>query len=102
MKKNHSMLRSHKKGQQALNLFLVGGILLVIIAVALSIGGQVMDQVDNAFVAGSQAAQIAGNGSAGLLNLSSQLPLTGTVLGLTVILLLLITLLFRQFSSGIR
>ena len=91
-----------KKGIAALNLLLTGGITLVIVVVALAIGTQVIVDVQDGFTAGSVAAGVIDNGTEAMGNLSGQLGLIGTVIALTVVLLILITLLFRQFAGGVR
>ena len=97
----HTMLKD-KKGISALNLLLTGGIMLVIIVVTIGIGTQVVNDVGTSFTAGGHAANVSNDGLTSLANLSGQLGLIGTVIALTVVLLILITLLFRQFAGGVR
>lgn len=110
---NESFLTaSNKKGQTTsvvpiMSILFTTGIIFIIVAVALSIGGQVTGNVADSYnipvtTNYTDLRSIARNSSQGLLNLSSQLPLTGTVVALTVILLLLIVLLYRNFSGGAR
>ena len=97
-----SKLQKNKKGIAALNLLLTGGITLVVVVVALAISAQVITDVGDGFTAGSVARGVVDNGSLAIGNLSGQLGLIGTVIALTVVLLILITLLFRQFAGGVR
>ena len=102
MKNLFKRMHKDKKGIAALNLLLTGGIMMVIIAVALSISAQVLVDTQAGFDTGSVAAGIIDNGTDSIANMSGQLGLIGTVIALTVVLLILITLLFRNFAGGVR
>lgn len=102
MKTTQRNVLKDKKGIAALNLLLTGGILLVIIVVSLAIGTQVISDVGSSFVALSAAANVTTEGETAMGNISGQLGLIGTVIALTVVLLILVTLLFRQFAGGVR
>lgn len=99
---NSKKMLKDKRGIAALNLLLTGGIMLVIVVVALAIGTQVIVDVGSGFTAGSVASGVVDNGTQALANVSGQLGLIGTVIALTVVLLILVTLLFRQFAGGVR
>lgn len=98
-----------KKGQQLnalLSLLMVGGIIIVVIIVAVAIGSDVLVSIADGSAGNrtepSAVRNVTSEGQAGLGNITGQMGLIGTVIALSVVLLILVTLLFRQFSGNLR
>lgn len=102
-KSNMRLLLKNKKAQlmQNLTLLLTAGILVVIVIITLAIGSEVLDTFVTSPNNETLVDNVSMDGQAGLGNMSSQMGLIGTVVALTVVLLILVTLLFRNFRGGI-
>jgi hypothetical protein len=82
-------------------------IVLVIAFAAMGIGASVLNSINNSvtsngsqFGAFTQANNVVGSGMTGLVNLSSQGGLIGTVTGLGIVLAILLTL-YYAFRPGV-
>lgn len=95
------LLKKDKKGIGALNILLTAGIMITIVVIALAIGSEVLDDLRTSQTTDGVAFNVSTNGLSGLGNMSGQVGLIGTVIALTVVLLILVTLLFKNFARGI-
>lgn len=84
-------MKSHKKGQMSLNDFRTQGMTIGIGVLVLAMLVLVIAQTVDSPSLGTDTNltnqhAILGNGSAGLLNLVTQMPLIGTIIGLAVLI----------------
>lgn len=95
-----------RKGQNSLNgiltILLSGGIMLTIVIIAIAIGADITTDIRDDSTAGSLVTNVSNSGLDALGNLSGQTGLIGTVIALSVVLLLLVVLLFKNFAGGVR
>lgn len=90
-------MQMSKRGQ--LSGGLIGGILLLVLAVVMAtIGLSLLDGLDDDFAAGSLEANASADGRSGIANITSKAPLIGTII-VSVFLLTLVAGIVTIFRN---
>ena len=96
-----SMVQEHEEASvQFLFELILVAVILVVAALTLGFGAEVLQDQANDLTAGSTERQAVQNGTLAIANLSRRLPTIATVFGISIIVGLLVVYLYGRFVGG--